>query len=393
MPARRHFGSVRKLPSGRYQASYWHLAVRHTAPRTFTKKGDARAWLSNIETTIHRGDWVDPSGGRMTVTELADRWKERDPSKRSSTQARDETILRVHILPTLGARNVHLVTPADIQRLVNGWAQQLAPRTVIRQYAVMRVLFAYSVRARWISRTPCDAIKLPRLEAIRRRMPTPGEVADIAEATTELYSTMVWLGAVLGLRWGKVAGLTVKSLDLLKGTITVSHQLTRDGALAAPKSQAGIRRLTVPAPLVDRLAKHMAIAGITGQDRDALLFRSSNGDPLHYSNWRQRVWIPAVGTAGLNGVSFHDLRRTSASEMVALGIDVKTAQARLGHSSVRMTLDVYAQALPSADRTAAEQLGEPFFGVARTRYPSGPTVTRGSRPHRGATDDTKVQNG
>jgi integrase len=50
--------------------------------------------------------------------------------------------------------------------------------------------------------------------------------------------------------------------------------------------------------------------------------------------------VPAVEAAGLPGVSFRDLRRTAASEMVALGINIKTAQTRLGHSSVRMTLDV-----------------------------------------------------
>ena len=80
--------------------------------------------------------------------------------------------------------------------------------------------------------------------------------------------------------------------------------------------------------------------------------------------------VPAVHAAGLDGVSFHDLRRVSASEMVALSIDIKTAQSRLGHSSVRMTLDVYAKALPTADREAADQLGERFFG---SKYTPAPT--------------------
>jgi hypothetical protein len=71
---------------------------RHHPYRVF----DAQRWLSNIETTIHREEWVDPAGGQMTVAGLADRWKTRDPSKRSSTKARDETILRIHILPTFG---------------------------------------------------------------------------------------------------------------------------------------------------------------------------------------------------------------------------------------------------------------------------------------------------
>lgn len=364
MPSpRRHFGSVRRLPSGRYQASYWHLAERHVAPQTFTTKADSQMWLSNIETTIHKGEWVDPAAGRMTVAELADRWKERDPSKRSSTLARDDAILRVHIAPVLGTRSIHHVTPTDIQRLVNGWAQHQAARTVIRQYAVVRALFAYAARARWVARTPCDAIKLPRPHDAQRRVPTPEEVAAIAHAVRGPYRSMVWLGVVLGLRWGEVAGLTVDSLDLLKGTITVSRQLTRAGQLAAPKSRAGVRALTIPAPLADRLAQHMAATGLAGQDGAVLLFRASNGEALRYSNWRQRVWVPAVKAAGLDGVSFHDLRRTCASEMVALGIDVKTAQTRLGHSSVRMTLDVYAKALPTADRAAAEQLGNRFFAT------------------------------
>ncbi|MGH9099702.1 MAG: tyrosine-type recombinase/integrase [Acidimicrobiales bacterium] len=380
MPTRRHFGSVRKLPSGRYQASYWHLAERHAAPHTFTAKSEAQTWLSSIETSIHKGEWFDPADGHMTVGELADRWKERDPSKRSSTVARDEAILRVHVIPVLGTRSVHDVTPSDIQRLVNAWAQHQAARTVVRQYAVVRALFAYATRARWVARTPCDAIKLPRPQYNERRVPTPEEVAAIAHAVAEPYRTMVWLGAVLGLRWGELAGLTVDCLDLLKGTITVSRQLTRDGQLAAPKSIAGVRRMTIPAPLVDLLAEHMSATGLTGADRGVLLFRASNGQPLHYSNWRRRVWGPAVGSASLEGVVFHDLRRVAASEMVALGIDVKTAQNRLGHSSVRMTLDVYAKAVPTADHVAAEQLGRRFFGRTGNAAPTQHARQRTAEP-------------
>ncbi|HET9731675.1 MAG TPA: hypothetical protein VFP54_03270 [Acidimicrobiales bacterium] len=73
MPARRHFGSVRKLPSGRYQVSYWHNVTRHVAPDTFPSKGDAQRWLSNIEADINRGAWIAPGGAQMTVAELASR--------------------------------------------------------------------------------------------------------------------------------------------------------------------------------------------------------------------------------------------------------------------------------------------------------------------------------
>lgn len=96
---------------------------------------------------------------------------------------------------------------------------------------------------------------------------------------------------------------------------------------------------------------------LTGADPEELLFPNNEGGPLDYSNWRRRVWEPAVKAAGLDGLNFHDLRRTNATAMVAEGVDVKTAQARLGHSDPRLTLAIYAQATTEGDRSAASKLG------------------------------------
>ncbi|MGH9137381.1 MAG: site-specific integrase, partial [Acidimicrobiales bacterium] len=76
MSRRRHFGSVRKLPSGRFQARY-HDATgrRHTAPSTFASKGAAQRWLASVETDLTRGDWCDPALGRITVAEWAADWQ------------------------------------------------------------------------------------------------------------------------------------------------------------------------------------------------------------------------------------------------------------------------------------------------------------------------------
>ena len=104
--SRRHFGSIRKLPSGRYQATYWHKAERHTAAQTFLSEGDAQAWLSSIETDIKRGAWVDPTGGQMTVAQLANRWSAADPGKRYNTRTRDEITIRLHIASALGTRKI-----------------------------------------------------------------------------------------------------------------------------------------------------------------------------------------------------------------------------------------------------------------------------------------------
>jgi integrase len=360
---RNHFGSIRKLPSGRYQARYWHAGDEHRAPSTFVAKADALAWLASVETDIHRGSWLKPAGGQLTVADLASRWLDHDPSKRSSTLARDEVVLRLHILPRMAHVRVKEVTPPEVQMLVNVWAKGQAPRTVRRQYDVVRALFAYAVASDWLARSPCRGIDLPRAAPLKRSLLDPDDVWSIAREIEVQYAPMVWLGAVLGLRWGEVAGLTVGALDVLRGSLTVSAQLGRDGHLWPPKSIAGRRVLALPKALVDMLAAHLAASGLTAAQADQLVFTSPQRGPLDYSHWRRRVWLPAVGSVGLAGASFHDLRRANATALVHDGVDVKTAQTRLGHSDPRLTLAVYAQATTAADRAAAERLGQRFLGA------------------------------
>jgi Phage integrase family len=125
----------------------------------------------------------------------------------------------------------------------------------------------------------------------------------------------------------------------------------------------------LPKPLLDLLAGHLAVSGLTAADTDTLVFTSTQSAPLDYSRWRQRVWMPAAAAAGLPAASSHDLRRAAATALVLDGVDLKTAQARLGHSDPRLTLAVYAHATSEADRLAAERLGERFFGAQQVSDP------------------------
>ena len=86
MPTRRrHFGNVRKLPSGRWQASYWHEGLRHVAADTFPAKSDALAFLSTKETDILRGQWVAPAAGKVSFGEFVDKWAEQQSHLRPRT--------------------------------------------------------------------------------------------------------------------------------------------------------------------------------------------------------------------------------------------------------------------------------------------------------------------
>ncbi len=362
---RSRFGSVRKLPSRRYQASYWHFGERHVAPTTFRTSTEAEDWLSTEKVKVLNGSWINPSAGNMSLAELSARWLSANPGKRESTLSRDEIALRGHILPALAQRRISSITPVDVQSLVNRWSERQAPATVRRNYDVLRAVLNHAVRVDLLARTPCRGVNLPTVEPRYRRALTSDDVAKIAEAMPDDHALMVWLGAVMGFRWGEVAGLRMRSIDLHRLSISVTEQVTRGiggrTIIGPPKSKAGVRTLALPPELAELVLQHISRRDLTSADGEAHLFVTEAGGPMGYSNFRRRIWEPATRVAGLSGVGFHDLRRAAATALVAEMVDIKTAQARLGHADPRLTLAIYAQATTDADQLAAAKLGARFL--------------------------------
>lgn len=183
--------------------------------------------------------------------------------------------------------------------------KHLAPRTVSRQYDVLRALMRAAVDADRPVHSPCRGIKLAAKPALERHVLTADELATLASAVGPDYEPMVWLGAVLGLRWGECAGLRAGRVDFPNRRLTVAEQATRIAhgrtVFGPPKSNAGRRILSLPLELVEMLAQHLASRLANVADADALVFISPEGDVIEYAHWRQRVWLPACRAAGIQG--------------------------------------------------------------------------------------------
>jgi len=332
--------------------------------RTFASKKEADAYAATTEADRLRGVMFDPGRGRVTVRELGAEWLASNPAKRADTRATDEYHLRTHIFPALGDRRIDSVVQTDVQSLVNHLSARLAPRTVRRAHGVLRSLCAYAEMTDRIGRSPCRNVKLPRVQPLERSMPLPEDLARLVAAMDESNRPMVYLGAVLGLRFSEVAGLRVGRMDLGSGSVSVNETITRDSqgrpVFDAPKSAASRRTIALPAPLREPEA-----------DSDALVFVSPEGGPLRYANWRNRVWSPAREAAGLPNLGFHDLRRAMATALVEDRTDMKTTQVRMGHSDSRLTLALYAQAVPEADQAAADRLSGRFIPGSRDERAMG----------------------
>ena len=127
---RRQFGNVRKLPSGKYQASYWHIGVRHVAPRTYATNSDANVWQSSVETDIARRTWTDPSAGKVTVAEWLESWPATVVDGRvesDNTRAGYARTVRLHLVPALGEVCLDRLSPEMVDRFLMSKAFTCGP--------------------------------------------------------------------------------------------------------------------------------------------------------------------------------------------------------------------------------------------------------------------------
>ena len=340
---RRQFGSVRKLPSGRYQASYWREGQRHTGPTTWPRKGDALAWLAETETSIRRGTWADPEAGQVTLGEVAERWSRQQGHLRPKALLSVESLLRSRVLPRWGAVQVASIRPSDIRTWVSDLLGEGLSASRVRQaYGVLSRVLDMAVEEGELTSHPCIGVKLPPVKRSEVRSLTVDQIEDLVEAMPPPYDLFVSVIAYTGMRFGEAVALRRHHCDVERGRLVVAESATEvAGQIVFGETKTHQHRTVVlPHFLSELLAAHLAEAVLPGPDE--LVFRGPTGGPLRYSNFRTRVWLPAVKKMSLEWATPHTLRHTAATLLIGEGASVKDVQAQLGHADASVTLDVYA---------------------------------------------------
>ena len=242
--ARRTFGTVRKLPSGRWQARYsLDAGDRITAPHTFPTKGDAQRWLATVEADIARGTWHDPTLGHTTIAEWADRWlATKLPTVRRATADQYEYILRMYIVPHLGDRELGTFTPADVQAWLGMMHRRsgLAPNTVAKVYRLLKNMLGGAVEVGMIARNPCTIRGAGTERPPEIEVATPEQVtalADAWETTTERSSSSPPTAVSAGASSADSSGATSTSAR-------VSSWSSRSSARSTASSRSMLRRPT-----------------------------------------------------------------------------------------------------------------------------------------------------
>jgi integrase len=272
--------------------------------------------------------------------------------------------LRLHILPAvadgvvpLGSRPVSQLTPAIVRSWYAALAQARGTSVASKAYARLRQILAQAVNDDLIAKNPCRIAGGAAERHDEQRFLSLEQLYLLAGAVPQRYRALVLTAGLAGLRQGELFGLRRHDIDLPGAAVAVQRKRLRlaSGEVIedAPKSRAGRRVVALPSTLVAELEAHLC--SFCGPHADAYVFTSPSGVPLERSNFRHRVWLPAIEQVGLDGLRFHDLRHTAGTLTAQTGATTKEIMARLGHASPQAAM-VYQHASRERDRLIAQRL-------------------------------------
>lgn len=355
---RRGFGHMRRLPSGRYQASYIGPdTLRHTAGTTFTTRGDAEAWLSMRQAEITRGAWLPAKSaapGAVTFSVYAQGWLGgRDLKPR--TRDHYARLIANQIEPVFGPMPLSSITSSKVR----DWHSKLdrtRPTLRAHAYGLLRTILGTALSDELIPTNPCHIRGAGAARRVHKIRPASlVEIEALVTAMPDRLKVMTLLAAWLGLRFGELVELRRKDVDLTSMRVHVRRGAVRaDGkvVIGTPKSAAGIRDVAIPPHLEPLIRHHLDKHAQPG--RDGLLFPAASGGTLAPSSLYTSFY-PARATAGRPDLRWHDLRHTGAVLAASTGATLAELMARLGHSTPAAALR-YQHAAQDRDRVIAEAL-------------------------------------
>ena len=355
------FGSVDKLATG-YRARYFGPdGRRYKAPTLFLTKQDARGWLSLRHAEIIRKAWTPPDAQEQKIirTTLADYTADwmahRDLKDR--TREHYTKLLDQQILPKLGALPLTSITSDDVRRWHSSFGSS-TPTLRAHAYGLLRTIMGTAASDGKIAVNPCvirGAGSARRVHKIR-----PASLPELEKLTAEMpepYRPMILLASWCALRFGELTELRRRDVDLGGETVRVERAVVRAGGgfqVTTPKSDAGIRDVTIPPHLLpaleDHLSKHV------GKSRDSLLFPAQHGGHLAPATL-YRQFYKARDAAGRPDLRFHDLRHSGAVLAAATGATLAELMARLGHSTPQAAMR-YQHTAKGRDREIAALLSK-----------------------------------
>jgi integrase len=300
------------------------------------------------------GTYTDPR--RIAFRVFAEDWLLRTkPAVGANTGALYEWAVNLYLVPAFGLTPIQNLTAEHIER----WQAELlgkrkpGPRSVEICRTVLGTMLKDARKKGRLYVNPMENVR--RFDVPKRELHylSAAQVKALCERVGRIYGVLFLVMAFCGLRIGEVLGLEWPDVDVDRRRLLIQRQAIwrrkkdcpPEGPrwqFVQPKSEAGKRVVEILGPLVPFLVAHREEQNGSPNPL-SLVFPSEDGTPLYPGNVRRRVFAPALKALGLSGIRPHDFRRTFIALHVEAGTHPKLVQERVGHSNIKLTMDVYGK--------------------------------------------------
>jgi integrase len=293
------------------------------------------------------------------------------------------------IIPAIGATTLDRLEPRTVDELLRSLRSEgLANRSVSYTHAVLRRALQFAVDWRYIDANPASA-RMRAAKRYNRRELSKIRYLNREQARAFLdqvggnrYEALYTIAIMTGMRQGELLALRWSDIALTTSRLTITRSLHRTKRnrkergkedrfqFLPPKTDSSRRTIEIPPVAVNKLIEHRAQQKTLfrmsnlGWTEDALVFSTPHGRPLDTSNVLHH-FHEILTKAQLPKIRFYDLRHTHASLLISEGVHAKKIAERLGHSSIKLTMDTYGHLFEGSDHESAEKMERLFGSLSR----------------------------
>lgn len=339
----------------------------------FPTKKEAQLYYSNAKLKLESNSYRKQSV-TSTYEEIYNEWIETyEHTVKESTFVKTVQLFQSHILPVFGSYRIDKIEYKLIQETINAWYKQFAQYKKVFNY--FNRIMTYAIQHGYIESNPSQRVVIPTKERdygskkTTKDYYTKGELKQFMKALDD-YGYPLWqcffhLLAYTGIRRGEALALTWGDINFDDYTLSINKTLTegknRRSLIQSPKSKASNRTIILDDSTVKLLkhwkkeqAKLLLGLGFNAMSSNQLLFsKYENNKHMNLSTPRNRL-VNICKKYDVPMINIHGFRHTHVSLLGEAGVPIKDIKERLGHSDIKITMNVYTHVTKDSKNESAK---------------------------------------
>jgi integrase len=332
--------------------------------RGFKTKKDAEYAEAEAKSQWKKGTYLKPSN--IPFGEYLYQWLENKQNISDQTRYVNKGHIKNHINPLIGHLTLSELSPSNLETFISNLKKRnLSDSTVKKIYNVVNTALNAAVKRELISKNPLSLLEsAPKVGKSKIKCWTPDDIKKFLNGFESRYKIVYKIAIYTGMRMGEILGLTLDDVDLKNKRIYVRQILDFNGKIkTGTKTLSSNRMITIPDILLEDMKEQYKLIEnemkLGGEDynKERLFICTSKGRPYRKQQLT-KSWYKLLEKTGVPRIRFHDLRHTCASLLLSIGTHPKVIQELLGHSSIKITMDLYSHLMPNMQNDAVNALGK-----------------------------------